>query len=459
MTVDMNTAEEMLQIKYKPGMHDDINERVPLASMFQRELNAEGIENDVHRFAIKIAPSQNHREYGTRSPAQFDRIDGEMVLRKVDVTYNISMNPIRINPDVVWRAAGGQASMVNLLKETLRDLRDQESCQLERGVCTGNGHNLYFTVRTVPVAAPWTVGVENYGGYQDEEIGSNISSLNMLNLWMNASAPVITNSAYQTVRNAGAPGKVTGWDETTTTESITFDREFIGLAVGDVLYRSRDGSAGVQGINDGPSGLVDNVDNFVEKDPFQTIASTSDTAVSFRSAVQNAATAAINGDILNRAISVAQIKRGGSKNDGDAVKNVFTTHPTTVNEFSQSLTNINHHAIHAGKRVNYAVGEKGFKPQYGYEREYTTYNGVHFIDGQLHLRNSTFLINLDDMYFIHNGPREGNFLSPAGGGPQVLRVPGTPLSEYVWAAMRQLASQRRNANVRIYNHAAPDWGF
>lgn len=459
MVVDLTTADEMLQIKYKPGLHDDINERVPVFSMFRRELNSEDIENDTHRFAIKIAPSQNHRQYGTRSPVEFARIDGAFSVKKVDVTYNISYNPLRISPDIIWRAAGGNASMIDTLKEQLRDLRDQQCAQLERGICTGNGHDIYFTLRTIAGSSPWTYGIQDYGGYSGEALGLVVETLNMLNLWMNVAAPTVTNSEYATVRNSGDPVKVTDWVDTLGSETVTFDQEIVGAQVGDVLYRSKDQNSGKQGINDGLLGLVAQVDDFTEKDPFQTIASTDDAAKSFKSRLINAATAAVSEDLFNRMITVGQIRRGGGKDDGDAVRNVFTTHTKTVNDFAQDLTNINYAGTSTGKRTQYAVSEKGFKPRYGYERMATSYNGVVFVDGHLHLLESTFLLNLDDMYIVHNGPAEGDFLSPAGGGPQVLRVPGTPLSEYVWAGMCQLASKRRNANVRLYNHATPAWGF
>ena len=457
MTVDLTTADEMLKIDYKDGLHDDINERVPIFSMFEREVNDESVEADVHRFAIKIAPSQNHRMYGTRSPAQFARVDGEFVVKKVDVTYNIGYNPIRVSPDIVWRAANGDAAMINTLKEQLRDLREQQGCQLDRGLSTGNGHDVYFTVRTVPGSSPWTYGIENYGGYSGEALGLTVEVLNMLNLWVNFSAPTVTSSTYATVRNGGAAGKITASADTYGSETITLDRQIVGAQVGDVIFRSRDEAGGVQGTNDGILGLVAGVDDFTDKDPYQTINSTDDAASSFQSRLIDASAVAISESLLNRLITIAQIRRGGGRNDGDAVRHVFVIHTINANDFAQEFTTVNYAGSSTGRRQNYGVTEKGFKPKYGYHREYLAYNGIVFVDGHLCLRESTFLVNLDDAYLLHNGPAEGDFLSPAGGGPHVLRVPGTPLSEYVWANMAQLAFKRRNACNRLYNHTTPTY--
>lgn len=456
MTVDLTTADEMLKIDYRDGLHNDINERCPVFSMFQRDVASESVQADTHRFAIKIAPSQNHRHYGTRSPSSFARTDGEMVVRKVDVTYNISYNPIRINPDIVWRAANGDAAMINMLESSLEDLREQECTQLERGICTGNGHDVYFTVRTVPGGSPWTYGIEAYGGYTNEDLGLIVETLNLRNLWMNGAAPTVTNSAYETVRNSGDPGKVTGWVSTYGSESVTFDRD-MGLQVGDVLYRSRDEASGVQGVNDGVLGLAGTVDDFSNKDPYQTIASTDDTATSFASHIIAAGAAAFSESFLNQMITIADIRGGGGRKDSETMRQVLVANTLVVNDFAQNMTSVANAGTATNRRVQYAVTEKGYKPQYGYAREFLSYNGIPFVDGHLALRNSTFLLNLDDLYWCHNGSAEGDFLTPAGGGPPALRVPGTPMTEYVWARMGQLAAKRRNTHVRLDNHATPSY--
>lgn len=463
MPVDLTTADEMLKIDYRDGLSVDINMRVPVFSMFEREGEEQAVEADTHRIAIQIAPSQNARTYGTRSPREFARTDGEPVWKKVDTTYVVGYNPIRVSADIAYRAANGNAAMINTLKETLRDLRAAEQCQKERGVCTGYGHDLLFEISSVPGAAPWTYGITDYAGLPGEQMGFVLQALNLLNMYVNVASPTTSGSplAYRTLRNGGTAAKITSWVRTPVgSETVTFDRQIVGAVVGDVVYRSREDALGVQATIDGLMGLPGLIDNYTLVDPFQTIAASSDAARSFRSEIFDAAASALNEDLLMQAQTAASVLLGGTPEDGSAVRHVMVGNTITVNAFAQSLTAILNTAgaeADRGRRTMYPVTREGFKPQYGYARKFLTYNGVPFVDGQLALRNSLFTINLDDVKIIHNGPPEGDFLSPMGGGPHVLRVPGTPISEYVWVWMMQLVAERRNGSNRIKNLATPQY--
>lgn len=464
MSLQMADVEEMLKIDYRDGLHCDINERIPVFSMFEREGEEEAQEADVHRFALKIAPSQNGRTYGTRSPNAFARTDGRMRTRKVDVTYVIDYNPIRISPDVAWRAANGNAAMINTLKEQLKDLRTAELVHKERGICTGYGHDILFELTgAMPVAAPWTYSVTNYAGVTGETLGAILRHLNLRGMFVNVAGPGTSGTplAYRTLRNGAEALEITDFEAPPPGgETITFPEEMVGAQSGDVVFRSREDANGVQGIADGLVGLAGTIDDYTLMDPFQTINSTDDTASSFVSWTEDASDAALDEVFLMHMCTAVDVHLGGSQEDGTKLRHVFVGNTITINAFAQSLTAILNTAgseADRGRRVTYQVTREGFKPEYGYARKFLSYNGTPFVDGHLAFRRRLFLVNLDDHVIIHNGPPEGDFLSPLGGGPHVLRIPGSPLSEYVWVWQMQLAARRRNGSALLYGLADQDY--
>lgn len=458
MAVDMATADQILKIDYRDGIHAEYARQCRVFNMFQREGEEQQTSSDVYRIALDIAPSQGRRSY-RRSPNQFARTDGQPEVRKADVTYPIAFNPIRINPDVVFRAANGDAAMIDMLDHTIKQLRKIECSSAERAACTGYGHDLLFEIASVPGGAPWTYGVENYAGVSGEPMGTILHLINLLNAWVNFADPTTsgTPAAYNTVRNGGAPRKITSWTMPIAGQTVTLNAEMVGATVGDVVYLSHDEAGGVQSTVDGEVGLAGCIDDFTLLNPFQTIASTDDTAMYFKSELINAGGVELNEDLLQRLDSRTSVLQGGDEEEGMG-ETVYVANKFTVDRFAQSLTTIANPGTASNRRVAYPVTREGFKPHYGYARQFLTYNGVPFVDSQLFFLKRLMKVNLSKetgVVMVRNGAAEGDFLTPAGGGPIAIRIAGGPLSEYVYYAMRTLAAHGRAGSGMLYNLATP----
>lgn len=442
--VDMATALETLKIDYRDGVVTDINLLSPIFQLFRRDIDLTRQEADTHRLLIKISPGQNWRVTGTRLPNEFPRTDGAPIWRQVDVTYKSMANPVRVSHNVVVRANGGDAAMIRVLAEALKDLGVQHAARVDWQLSGGTGNGLLFVANAAPVGA--TLAIRDYCGVAGWQLGTILDLLNLQDAFVNIADNVIMNSAFETVRNGGIASRITTWVSTLGAEVLTFAAAPAGVVADDVIYFSREDRLplGSQGTNDGLRGIPAAIDNFVRADPYQTIDSTDDTARSFRSVVDTTGGALAETQLLNLRTQCA-LRGGGAPNEKRTPRHVWIVNEMIRDQFAQGLTTRTATmGTDSNRRVMHNVTEKGFKPHFGPEFDALHYAGIPFATGHLVSRNECYLTDLEALEIVAPSSPEGDFMEPAGGGPNNIRIPGGTQTEFVWEAHLELIARRRN---------------
>jgi len=437
----------VLKTIFEQGVRTDINTRVPAWAAFAREGTKMPTRAKTHRFAIKGNIGNTARVYGENDPCTgFAQCDVPPEYCTVDINYKKIYVPYRVCNEVI-QEAGTEGAMFDVLEQDLDDLVEQLVHLYERSIFTGDGGNVLFTLADAGTDngdGTFTYLVQWYGGLEAEELGVIMENLLLRNLHIQAAA------ALDGLPRANPGVQITAFDSTMGTESITTEGTLGPVVIGDIVYPSREDTGGVQGSDEGLTGLPLLVDDWSRADPFQSV--TEDDCPSFSSRIcdNGGELRPLTEDILEQALAMAHARMAGTRKDSLSFqRHAFFANEFVARRFALELT--------ADRRFSAPnmFSKKGLKPMGGVDMEFLTYDGIPFITSPLALRNTVFLVDLANLVIVHNGPPEGQFLS-APGGPTVERVMCTPTFEYVWWAYMDFATRRRNGMVQIRDIAGMD---
>jgi hypothetical protein len=440
------TVLNVLKTIYEQGVQHDINVACPAFAAISREGTKKPTRAKTHKFAIKTNLGQTARTYGGDAPcAGFAVCDQPPEYCDVDLSYKKIYIPYRVCHEVMEEATN-EGAMLDVLANDLDDLVEQHTHHLERSIFTGDGRDVFFTLIAASETGPdgdgnYTYGVQWYGGLQAEELGDILESLLLVNMTMQAASAVGSSP-----RNTTAPDnsfQIASVDPTLGSETITVTEQINGYAGGDVVYRSRQDTTGVQGATDGITGLPLLTDDFSLADPFQSVAAADCPSFAGRVCDNGGVLRDLDEALLEQAIATAMVRRGRRKSESMRwQKYAFFAHEKTARRFALQLT--------ADRRYTAPsmFSTKAMKPKAGIDMEFLTYDGIPWITSHLGLRNSVFLVDLENVVCVHNGAPEGQFLQ-APNGPIVERIACTPTFEYVWWAYLDFAARKRNGMVKI----------
>lgn len=414
----------------------------PAWAALSREGTDKLVNARTHKFAIKSNIGQSARVYGTEDPcAGFAVCSAPPEYCDVELSYKKTYIPYRVCNETIQEAGSGGA-MLNVFQQDLKDLAEQHTHQLERSLFTGDGRDVLFTLADTGTDngdGTWTYAVQWYGGLSGEELGTILESLLLINLCVHVSDAC--GNAPRSTTAADNSASITDVDPTLGAETVTFDRQILAGAVGDVVYRSRQDTSGVQGCTDGITGFPLLIDDFTLADPFQGVASEDCPSFSARCCDNGGLKRDLTETLLEQAITMAMVRKGRRKGTKTTFqRHAFFTHEATARKFALSLTEQRRFT------APHMLTKQGMKPVGGVDMEFLCYDGIPFITSHLGLRNTVYLADLAELVIIHNGKAEGQFLS-APGGPTVERVACTPTFEYVYFAYLDIAARKRNGMV------------
>jgi hypothetical protein len=438
------TVLSVLKTIFEQGVSYDVNVSCPAFAALSREGTKKLQKARTHKFAIKGNIGQSARTYGANDPCDgFAVCSAPPEYCDVELTYKKIYIPYRVCNETIQEAGSGGA-MFDVFRQDLKDLAEQHGHHLERALFTGDGRDVLFTLADTGTDngdGTWTYAVQWYGGLQGEEMGDILESLLLINMCIHVSDAV--GNAARATAQADNSTTILDVDPTLGAETITVDDQIVAAAVGDVVYRSRQDTNGVQGATDGLTGFPLLIDDFSLADPFQGVASEDCPSFSARCCDNGGLQRDLTETLMEQALTTAMVRKGRRK--GEKVtfqRHAFFTHEATARKFALSLTEQRRFT------APQMLGEAGMRPHAGIDMKFLTYDGVPFITSHLGLRNTVYLADLAELVIVHNGKAEGQFLS-APGGPTVERVACTPTFEYVWFAYLDFATRKRNGMVCI----------
>jgi hypothetical protein len=439
------TVLHVLKTIYEQGVQYDINLACPAFAAISREGTKKPVRAKFHKFALKTNIGQTARTYNGDAPcAGFAVCDQPPEYCDVDLTYKKIYIPYRVCHEVMEEATN-EGAMLDVLANDLDDLVEQHVHHLERSLFTGDGRDVLFSLvggsQTNPAPGVFCYNVKWYGGISGEELGDILESLLLIN--MSTHAAEACGQAPRTTTKADNSSKIISVDPTLGNESVCFDVAFAAYADGDIIYRSRQDTAGVQGCNDGITGLPLLSDDFSLADPFQGVDSADCPSFAGRCCDNGGDKRDLDEALLETAIATAMVRRGRRREDTFRFqKYAFFAHEKTARRFALQLT--------ADRRFTAPAlfSTKAMKPKAGIDMDFLTYDGIPWVTSQLALRNTVFLVDLENVVCIHNGAPEGQFLQ-APNGPIVERIGCTPTFEYIWWAFIDFAVRKRNGMVCI----------
>jgi hypothetical protein len=318
---------------------------------------------------------------------------------------------------------------------------------MERQFFTSDGRDILFALDGTEVnlgGGLFEYGIKWYGGVQGEDIGDILESLTLCGMSIHVAtecgvAPVDIN-----------PALIVGINSTFGSETITITTDTAGgiggggaVGDGDIVYRSREDSSGVQGCTDGMMGLPGLIDDFTLVEEFQCL--TEDDCMTFKASILDNGGVArpLTEELLSKAVSKAMVRSPLKRGQTHSWMNhVFFTHPYQSRQFANQLTALRQLTAPS------LWGKKGIKPAFGVEMDALTFDGIPFIDSQLAFQNDAFLANVANLILLHNGPAEGQFLADPRGNT-IERINCSPRFQYVWWAFVQFAVRSRKGMVRI----------
>jgi len=430
---------------YEQGVQHDINVSCPGFSAISREGTKKPVRARTHKFALKTVLGQTARVYGADAPSTFAVCDQPPEYLDVDLSYKKTYIPYRVNHEVLEEATN-EGAMLDVLANDLDDLVEQHTHQLERALFTGDQRDVLFALIGSSETGPdgdgnYTYGVQWYGGHSGEELGDILELLHLTNMTCHASDAV--GNAARTTGAADNSFQIVSVDSTLGSETITVTEQIAAYADGDVVYRSRQDTSGVQGATDGFTGLPLLADDWSLADPFQGVDAADAPSFAGQICDNGGVQRDLTEALLETAIAKASVRRGRSRKESMRwTKYAFYTNEKTARRFALQLT--------ADRRFTAPsmIGKQGMKPVAGIDMQFLTYDGIPFVTSQLGMRNSVFLVDLENVVCIHNGAAEGQFLQ-APNGPIVERIACAPVFEYVWWAFLDFAIRKRNGMVHI----------
>ncbi len=435
----------VLKENYEEGVQMDYNARTPGIACLARDGEDYATSAKQHFFAIKTRRGQTARTYGANDPFEFDTCSAPPDYERVCLEYVKHYIPYEVSNEILQEAAGGEASMFNVLTEDLDDLAEQHGAQMERQFFTGDGRDVLFALdgtETGPDAdGRYTYGIKWYGGMQGQDLGIVLENLNLCGMSIQAAsecgvAPRSTTGDDDTV-------VIDGVDPTFEEETITVIGQITAAADGDIVYRARRDNNGIQGCTDGMMGLPALIDDFSLVEPFQCLSADDCQTFTAKILDNGGDKRDLDEDLLGQAVTIAKMRAPGKRGSSQSFqKYVFFTHDSTARKFANNLTAI--------RQVTGPSmwSKKGVKPYYGVEIEALCFDGIPFMTSQLAFQNDVFLADVSNLIQLHNGPAEGQFLADPRGNT-IERINCSPRFQYVWWAFVQFAVRSRKGMVRI----------
>lgn len=454
MAQSTSSVLAVLKEIYEPGVQQDYNASTPSLAALKRAGEMKATSARETFFAIKTQRGQTARTYGQNDPFEFDTCDAPPGYERVCLTLVKHYIPYEVSNDLLHEATD-EGAMFNVLTADLDDMIEQHVAQMERQFHTGDGRDVLFaldgTVSGPDADGFFTYGIKWYGGLQGEDIGGILENLNLCGMAIQVATEC--GVAPRATSEDGNIVTIRGVDPTFQDEHIIVEGEITGPADGDIVYRARRDNNGIQGCTDGMMGLPALVDDFSLVEPFQCLSA--DDCQTFAATVLEAGGVQrlLDETLLSQAVTLAlqksPQKRGAASHSWS--KYAFMGHFNTFRQFANQML------INRQVTAPSLWSKKGVKPHFGVEMEALTFDGIPFLESQLALQNTAFLVDLSNLIQLHNGPAEGQFLASPRDGNVVERIACSPRFQYVWWAFVQFAVRSRKGMVKIADLQA--WGI
>jgi hypothetical protein len=429
------TVSRILTIDYEPGVQTNIRLSSSIWAAFQRKGSNKATGHRTTQFAIMTQLGNNLRTVGVDDPNTIEYA-GAPKHRDVQIGYVKTYGAYRIKYETL-REAGSTGAHFDVVKRDLEAVSEEAALHFERQTCQSYGQDVLFVITSAAGAPTYTI--EDLGGLDGEEIGVVLESMNLEGMKVHVADVIGAAARDSTAQTIDSIVSTLGAESFTTGSALT------SAAAGDYVYRSRsDATNQIQGVSDGIMGLPGLVDDYTRVATFQTVTST--TAPRFKAHVlgNGGSKRDLATTLLQKAISVAKVRRGGVNRDGETA---FATHGFVCHQFQEDAFAV---TLESDRRYTAPsmFTTKGVKPYAGVEQDMLHYSGIPFFSSQLGLRNTAFLVDFSDVFIVHNGPSEGEFIKVRDSSI-VERVTGTVEFEWAWGAMNNLAVRKRNGMVRI----------
>lgn len=431
--------------EYEQGCQIDYNEATPALAVLSRSGTDMLTQAREHFFAIKTQRGQSFRTYGDEDPFQFDTCAAPPDYERVCLKYKASFTPYTFTNKLMYEGTPAGA-MFDVIAQDLDDMQEQNASNQERQFLTGDGRNIFFLLDgTEDASDPAAVryGVKWYGGRENEALGLTMEAL------------TICGMSFQFASECGvAPRATSNTDNDDTlmvigvvsdygAEQIIVDGTITGFADGDIVYAARRDNSGIQGCEDGLTGLPLLMDDFTETDEFQCL--TEDECGTFKAYIigDEATQVDLSETILSKATSVIRVRQPRSRmGKANFAKHVFWSHPFQTRKFADTLT--------ATRQLTAPSlwSEKGIKPKFGVEIDALAFDGIPFIESQLAFRNTLFLGDVSQIIQVHNGPAEGQMMKTPDGNTWV-NIACSPRFQCAWFTYNNYGARSRKAAVQI----------
>lgn len=370
-------------------------------------------------------------------PDAFPEIEGSAAFKAMTIGLRYIVCPTRIKKSA-WDLAGIQGAMADVAAEQIKLIPKAYQRVIEFALCGGDESGILFQVNGTPTTT--TCPVKNLWGLSNEEIGTVLDVMGLLNKRVHASSGL-----GAAARNATA-AKITAWTSTPLgSETITLDRDVQadGWANGDIIYLSRnDNTNRAQSSGDSMAGPCLGGDDYTLMATFQGLTAATSPLNAAKVYHNNNVLRDLTEDLLQMASSVAEVRMPQREAGKErVVQHTYYCHPYLRDTFAQRARQ--------DRRLVVAVGDKMLRPAMGVEIEMTTFAGTPFTPAYLHPRNRLHGIDTKWAWLNTNaGGIEGRWLDDGAPGDN-HRVSGGPSMEMVRYGYAQGAFLVRSGNFTI----------